>query len=163
MSNFATFLTTTKAKLIASTTLDLAIDDSAPDTHVRVERYACISKDGPLNHDALLGHGPLLYLIPASCDYSPMTSEHMKDEGVLEVDVHSRVVNATEATFITHITFVDNLIDELMTGADGTGGTFSWLSGVGVNLRCSSAMPEQISLTEIRTKVKLKVRLLAAV
>ena len=163
MSNFATFLTTTKAKLVASTTLDGAIDDSAPENHVRLERYVCISKDGPLNHDALLVHGPLLYLIPAMCDYTPMTMQHAKDEGVLEIDIHSRVSNTTESDFTKHVTFVDNLCVELMTGADGTGGTSSWLSATGIKLRCSSAMPEQLSMTEIRTKVRLKVLLLPAV
>jgi len=162
VANYSDFYTAAHNMIRDSDTLDAVIDD-APANHVRQERYVLISKDGPLNHDAYLEHGPLVYLIPSSCEYAPMTADHEKTEAILEMDVHHRVVNATAATFVTHVKFVDDLCIELMKKADGTGGTGSWLSGIGIKFRCSSAQVEQLGLTECRTKVRLKAQLLGVV
>jgi len=162
MANFSDFYTATHNTIRDSTTLDAVIDDAAAN-HVRQERYVLISKNGPADHDSILEHGPIVYLIPASCEYAPLTADHEKTEGILEMDVHHRVVNATAATFVTHVKFVDDLCIELMKKADGTGGTSSWLSGIGVKLRCSSSQVEQLGMTECRTKVRLKAQLLGVV
>jgi len=162
MANFSDFYTAAYAKIIASSTLDAAIDD-APTNHVRQERYVLVSKDGPANHDAYLDHGPLIYLIPSSCEYAPLTADHEKTEAILEADIHSRVANTVAATFTDHVAFVDDLCIELMHLADGTGGAASWLSGIGVKLRCSSSQVEQLGMTECRTKVRLKAQLLGVV
>jgi len=162
MANYSQFYSALNSKLLASTTLAAAITDD-PTNHVRRERYACISKDGPKDHDLYLNAGPILYIIPSSCDYQPLTEQNAKNEGVLEMDVHSRVANATITTFTDHIAFVDDLVVELMQGADGTGGTPSWLSGKGIRLRASLESPEQLAMTEYRTKVKFRATLLPAV
>jgi len=163
MANYGSYYLAVKGWLDISTVLAAALDPSATQAdHVRLERYSCISKDGPLNHDAQLDLGPNIYLIPSSCEYSSVTEQHGKDEAFLEMDVHSRVINAPAAatTFVSHIRLVDDLCVAMMHGADGTGGTSSWLSPYGIKLRCSSAMPEQLSMTECRTKVKIRAQLL---
>jgi len=163
MANFSEFYTIVTNKLLVSTTLAAVITDAIAN-HVRQERYVCISKDGPLNHDLYLTNGPIVYLIPANCEYNPMTEEGGRTEGVLLMDVHSRVINLTASTFVSHIQFVDDLIVELMAGADGTGGTSSWLTTArGLKLRFSSETPEQLSPTEYRTKVKIRATLIPSV
>ena len=65
MSNFSSFYAATKTKLDNSAVLAAALDPAATQAdHVRLERYACISKDGPLNHDAQLALGPNIYQEP---------------------------------------------------------------------------------------------------
>lgn len=163
MSTFSSYYSATKTKLDNSTILAAALDPSATQAdHVRLERYACISKDGPANHDAQLALGPNIYLIPREYEYNPLTEQHGRGDAELEMDVHSRTDN-TASSVQTHIALVDNLCVELMTAADGTGGATSWLYNVGGKLRCYVAQPEQLSRTEIRTKVRLRANLLPSV
>lgn len=164
MSTFASFYAAVKAKLDVSTVLAAALTEGAIQAdHVRLERYLCISKDGPYQHDAQLDEGPNIYMIPGSYEYLPMTMQHAKGDAVVEAEIHSRIDNESAANITTHITLVDDLCTELMQGADGTGGAASWLSAIGLRLRIATSQSEQLSMTEIRTKIKIKAQLLPVV
>lgn len=164
MSTFSDYYAAVKARLDISTVLAAALDPSATQAdHVRLERYACISKSGPANHDAQLDLGPNIYLIPGAYEYSPRSEQHGRGEANVEMDVHWRLDNTSVTDMKNFVAFVDDLCVELMTGSDGTGGATSWLSPVGGKLRCFVSQQEQLSMTEIRAKVRLRAMILPVV
>jgi hypothetical protein len=65
---------------------------------------------------------------------------------------------SASADLITQLNFVDALRKELLTGADGTGGSSSWLSSVNAgNLRIAMEECDNQVRDELWTRLRLTV------
>jgi hypothetical protein len=163
MSTYSNYFIALNSKLLASPAITAAlIPPAVIADHIVPKRFR-LGDPGDDSYTTNIQLGPMLYMIPSSYDYTPMTADHGKGDAIIEVEVHTHYVNANLASMIAHIKLVDDICVELMTGADGTGGSTSWLSPYGIRLRITTMQCDQLSLTELRTKIKVKAQLLPAV
>ena len=163
MAVFSSFYVVLKNRLLVSPALTAAlIAPAVIADHIICQRFR-LGDPGDGGHVKNLLLGPMLYMIPSSYEYAPMTENHGKGDGIIDIEVHTNYTNANLASMISHVKLVDDICVELMTGADGAGGSASWISPYGVRLRLTTMQCDQLSLSELRTKIKVKAQLLPAV
>jgi len=136
-------------KLRASTTLSAALNGEVAADHVVMRRFR---RGGEVaNHAAMVQICPVVYVWPGATSWSPMTPDNARVEATINATVvQSGYISGTA------FEFTDKLVTEVMNSADGTGGSSSFLSPIGTNLRARVATPIEdgrSSLSEVRLNI----------
>jgi len=108
-------------------------------------------------HESLIADGPVIYVEPGSLNGSPDSPDSASLECEARVIICEYFDQSSANDLITSINFVDALRQEIMSEADGTGGTSSWLPKGG-NVRVTMDPPEKVDdkINEVRTVLTVR-------
>jgi len=123
---YGKFLENLYDEICNSAALDAAVASGTPSNHVRLGREIEKAGDSPTRAE-LIAVGPVIEIIPQPCEFAPHTEQHAAGELRATVVIHQAYDQSDSATLIAQINFLDALRQELLQGADGTGGAASWL------------------------------------
>jgi hypothetical protein len=119
------------SKIAGSSALAAKVTDGLPAVHVKLGRYIHTDADAA---DALLEFGPVHYVMPAAGHWSPHSMDSSKGELAVAVTILETFDQSASADLLTHLRYIDALRKEILTGADGTGGSASWTPGGSVRI-----------------------------
>lgn len=151
------------AQILASDALAAKLGAEAAADHVIARRFRRGSEDP--NHAQRVHLAPMVYVWPGYSVWSPVTENNAKTECTVNVTI-VQSSDDTGASLSTVLEFADALIKELMHDADGTGGSSSFLSPFGLDLRAKIETPAEdgnASRSEVRLNVVFTARLHPAV
>lgn len=130
VGTYATFIQALRDAVKNSAALAAKITDGLPAAHVKLGR-AVNTDSGSTAHAAIIAAGPVIYVRPAPESWSPRNEDTALGELAAEITICEAFDQSGSDDLLTALNFVDALRQELLSGADGTGGSASWAAGGG--------------------------------
>jgi hypothetical protein len=150
---YAQFLNDLDAEIKASAALASKVSSGTPADHVKLGMHLWTDAS---KADTLIANGPLHYLVPAPYSASPRSMDKARLEFSATLHIHEKFDQSASNTLLTAINYVEALRQELMSEADGTGGTASWLTrGGNLEVRVTGPRKHESKQDRLVTEIEI--------